>query len=182
MRLLFVMTGVRIFYFQCWHAVQVTLQWKPLQQRAQQMCHWWVWGAQGTNVAFVFYIPMALQAQLSLSLLCWLIQVLWCKQGPENILYSTRTAPNYAFLGPLPLKKHLFQRQWSTADCCSQWFPTWRLVQLLLCTWLLLKSGPVSGTHAQSLPLQNTQPDIKLLSSVHVKFPSEPEILDLFLA
>lgn len=53
-----------------------------------------------------------------------------------------------------------------------------------LCPWLSPKPAPVSGTHAQScaLPLQNTQQDIKLISSAHAKFPSAPEILDLFLA
>lgn len=76
---------------------------------AQQTCHWWVWGALGTSVAFAFCIPTPIWAQVSLSLLCWLIQALWCKQGPANLLCPTRTIPNYASLGGLPLKENLFQ-------------------------------------------------------------------------
>lgn len=55
---------------------------------------------------------------------------------------------------------------------------------LFLCTQLFLKPAPVSGTHSQpcALLLQNTQPDIELISSVHEKFLSEPEFSDLFLA
>lgn len=129
--------------------------------------HWWVWGAQGTSVAFAFCIPMAIQAQISLSLLCWLIQTLCCKQGPENLLYTTRTIPNYASLGALPLKENLFWRHcWLDHSLQRVIFHVKvGVAPPFLCAWLFLKPALSQG---------------HMLSHVHCFCRAHSQILNSF--
>lgn len=184
MRLLCVMTGVRSLHFQCWDVVQVTLQWEPFQL-----------GAQHTATG-EFEV---LRGQV------WPLH--WYSYGyssPDPSVFAVLTDTN-SVLQTRPRKSSVHHKDHS--QLCISWSTSTEgepLLETLMHCWLVQsdspregwcgsfiplcmavpKACPVSGTRAQScaLLLQSTQPDIKLISSLHAKFPSEPEILDLFLA